>query len=188
MKTGEQRLSTFIAVFICSGVLLTGGTCAIFLTTGPSDLLSSLRVAIGILRMKGAPSGPPPALFRRYVLDPIPPSVTEIKAHRTKALFGYGYTFRFKISRSDLGLITQSRPFKRVAKIECTQDNFVNWDWESAPGRTMLVYAPGQRRPRWYRPHTWANPEGYAVPDGEIRILIYNERAGEAYMIIRGKS
>jgi len=186
MKYTRLKRTLLIGSFICLIVLVLA-TLTVAATGKFPDLLSRIGFAFAILQMKEAPNGPPAALFSQYVLDPPPNSVAEIRADRTKAVFGYGYTFRFNISMEDLGLIVRSRSFERAATIECTKDSFVSWVGESRNRETLLVYGPGQRRPKWFTPDTWDNPEAYATTTGDIRILIYDEQSGEAYLIIRSR-
>jgi hypothetical protein len=186
MGTAGKRTAAVIVLSVC-GVAAVVALTAIAASGGLSDLGIRIAYAFAFARMKGAPSGPPPALFRQFVLDPIPESVTDLKADRTQELFGYGYAFHFKVSRDDLYLISRSRPFQRVVGIECTEDSFISWELESTGRETILVYAPGQRRPKWFRPDTWVDPESYVTADGDIRVLIYNDKGGEAYLVIQSK-
>ena len=110
---------------------------------------------------------PPTELFKRYALDPIPPSVKEIRASKTKAVLGYGYTFRFKINRADLGQIIDSRPFKRVSKMKF-KDGIIRCTWDPTfgdmtSGLTTYVYPPTLHKPKWFALETWNNPEAYAI-------------------------
>jgi hypothetical protein len=157
MGTAGKRTAAVIVLSVC-GVAAVVALTAIAASGGLSDLGIRIAYAFAFARMKGAPSGPPPALFRQFVLDPIPESVTDLKADRTQALFGYGYAFHFRVNREDIGVILESRPFKRVAKIECTRESSLAWRWEPSSGGggvILPVYAPGQRRPRWFKPYTW---------------------------------
>jgi len=135
----------------------------------------------------------PSDLFERYVLSPIPDSVTEIKANQTQAVLGYGFTFRFKISKEDLNLIVNSRLYKRATRMEY-KDGIImcNWDptfGDMTSGLTTYVYPPSLHKPAWFELETWDNPEAYAIYEVKeyqrnMWILAYNEDAGEAYFIV----
>ena len=154
----------------------------------------------------------PEATFRGYVLDPIPESVTNIRAHQPKNIGGYMYTLRFNVNRSDLNLIIESRSFQRVWIWMCTS-RAIDWHWDRdgpfgipTRGQGMSIYGSGffQRPPRWFRPGRWDNPEAYAFYKiGDYvnaqafdrdrarlrdrvytKVLLYNEKKGEAYCIV----
>ena len=141
------------------------------------------------------PKTPPSELFRRYVLAPIPESVTNIRADQPKNIGGYRYTFRFNIKRDDLTLLINSRPFVRVWNVKY-KNGCLFWAWDtwrefSMNGVTITVYGSSgwRREPRWFRPELWDNPEAYAfekeVGGQEItKVLLYNEKEGEAYFIV----
>lgn len=147
------------------------------------------------------------AAFGRYVLAPIPESVTNIRADQPKKIRGYRYTFRFKINRDDLGLLINSRPFMRVWNVKYKNRN-LSWYWESGDGNygipkygSSMVCYKYTREPDWFRPGLWDNPEAYAFwKEGdlvniqrfgkdtsgpvEIRVLVYNEKEAEAYYVV----
>jgi len=55
-------------------------------------------------------------------------------------------------------------------------------------GVSIIVYRSGRREPKWFEPQQWNQPEAYVheekTRDGTKRkILLYNERQGEAYFI-----
>ena len=56
-------------------------------------------------------------VFKRYVRNPIPKSVKNIKVHRPRELSGRRYVMRFKISQADLMLILNSRRFKEMMDV-----------------------------------------------------------------------
>jgi hypothetical protein len=138
---------------------------------------------------------PSPDLFRRYVLDPIPASVTKIKSDRDIPVFRYGYTFKFNINKSDLALIINSRPFQRISNVKYDRGTGLHWEWDPQHSHTLSVYGPGQsrpwwwqRKPRWFTLDRWDNPEAYAFKDKgkdwSIQVLLYNDEFGEAYFIV----
>ena len=152
----------------------------------------------------------PAKVFAGYVLDPIPESVTNIKADQPMKFRGVRYTLRFNISREDLGLIIESRPFQRVWNVEYGDGN-LSWYWEeqNVLGMRVPKYIESllcydyTREPRWFRPGQWDNPEAYAFwKEGDlvntqlfdsdknssgpvnIQVLLYNEKEGQAYFIV----
>lgn len=146
--------------------------------------------------------------FRRYVLNPIPESVTNIRADQPRYVLGYRYTFRFNINRNDLGLLIDSQPFAKVWNVEYANGN-LSWYFGRDCPLGIDIYTHGRwlpcydytRAPSWFRPDLWENPEAYAVwKEGnlvnietsgrdsggplDIRVLLYNEDEGEAYLIV----
>jgi hypothetical protein len=153
------------------------------------------------------PKTPPSEVFRRYVLAPIPESVTNIRADQPKNIGGYRYTFRFNINRDDLALLINSRPFIKVWNVKY-EDGSLNWAWDrDGPFGTgkynsgIICYKKSARKPGWFKLGLWDNPEAYAFwKEGDlvnverfgkkssgptyIRVLLYNEKEGEAYFIV----
>ncbi|UCE46372.1 MAG: hypothetical protein JSW47_12210 [Phycisphaerales bacterium] len=157
---------------------------------------------------------PPEETFRQYVLDPIPTSVTNIKADQRK-IFCYEYTFRFNINRDDLALLIDSRPFVGVWNVKYKK-GVLEWGWgRTGPielniakyGYSLPLYGnnwDSPREPKWFKPGRWKNPEAYTFYkvgdlvniqafeyDGRslggrvtIEVLLYNEKEGEAYFIV----
>ena len=138
-------------------------------------------------------NAPPSILFKRYVFDPIPPSVKEIRANQTNANFGYEYTFRFKINKADLGQIINSRPFNKVTEMNY-HDGILYCSWnptlrDSTSGLTMYVYPPTIHKPKWFTLETWNNPDAYVIYEVKeyqrnMWVLVYNGDLGEAYFIV----
>ena len=151
--------------------------------------------------------------FGRHVLSPIPKSVTNIKADQPGKFLLHIYTFRFNISREDLSPLINSGPFIRIWNVRY-KNGCIDWGWDrSAPlgmskiGHSMPLYGAGSdssREPAWFKPGRWKNPEAYgfyqagnltniqALEHGRwksnvrvtIKILLYNEKEGEAYYIV----
>ena len=143
--------------------------------------------------------------FKKYVMSPIPTSVTDIRADQPKDFGGYRYTFRFSIKRDDVALLTNSGPFVRVWNIKY-KNGRLSWQWNcdgilgTGPISGMPCY-DHTREPGWFKPGLWNNPEVYAFwKEGdlvnveifekdsrgptEIRILLYNEEEAEAYFVV----
>ena len=141
--------------------------------------------------------------FKRYILDPIPESVTNIKMDQPKNFQGYRYVFRFNINRNDLDLLIHSEPFVRVWNVEY-EDGDLSWKWKWDPpdgryGRTIICY-DYTREPSWFRLKQWDAYEAYVFErvgnllnmetvfkksDGPTnrKVLLYNENESEAYFI-----
>jgi hypothetical protein len=170
----------------------------VFLKYIPPLLLDTLKL----------PPAPPEELFRQYVWSPIPESVINIRADQPKNFGGYRYTFRFNINRDDLGLLINSRRFVRVWNIKY-MDGSLDWQWDRdgpfGTGRYnsgIICYNKSTRKPRWFRPGLWDEPEAYALwKEGNqvnietfgkdsggpttIRVLLYNENETEAYFVVQ---
>jgi len=137
-------------------------------------------------------------LFTQYVLDPIPKSVTKIRADQPKDILGYTYTFRFNINRTDLALLVESGTLQRVWNVRY-ENGSLDWGWDrEGPGGLSMskvykvVYSRHstlrQRAPAWFEPERWSNPEAYALEKKvgdrlNTQVLLYNEKEGEAYYI-----
>ena len=152
---------------------------------------------IGVWRVRWQPT----AIFRQYVLKPIPRSVGKIRADQPMSLGGYKYVFRFRINRADLSLILNSRPLERLAKMSVTPDGrCLSWDWNPGGQHSSggLVFSAYSGRPNAHVPPSWysdlghwVNFEAYALEymknrpgmtaTSILEILIYNETLGEAY-------
>jgi hypothetical protein len=134
-------------------------------------------------------------VFKQYILDPIPKSVTNIRADQPKKLLGYRYTLRFDINRTDLTLLIDSKSLKRVWNVKYKKGR-LDWAWDTwngwtLNGVTITVYDSGYCRyePLWFNPQRWDHPEAYALYETKksrinTRVLLYNEKKGEAYYIV----
>jgi hypothetical protein len=114
--------------------------------------------------------------FKKYVLDPIPSSVKNIKADQPGKTFGYIYTFRFNISREDLSLLINSQPFIRIWNVKYKNGmlEMLGWDWDYTDpieiempkyGLSLPLYGDVwnlPREPAWFKPGIWDNPETYS--------------------------
>jgi hypothetical protein len=148
-----------------------------------------------LLKPPKTPQTPPSEVFRQYVLDPIPASVTNIRADQPKNFGGYRYTFRFNINRDDLALLIDLGPLVRVWNVKY-KNGCLFWAWDtwrgfSMGGVTITVYGSSgwRREPRWFRPELWDNPEAYAFDETvggrmNTKVLLYNEKEGEAYFVV----
>jgi len=207
-KLSVRNLSILFVVIICVAVLSIC-TVSFVQNTLLSDLLFR-GCLIGLILMHKTPPMPQPTeIFTEHILDPIPNSVTNLKADRPDCFQGYTYTLRFNINRADLVLITGSRPLQRVWNVRYIYGD-IKWYWDP-PGGTytrggsVIVYHPegGRREPNWFKPNLQDDPEVYAFQkvgdhvnaqavtyfkkanEQEItQVLLYNEKDQEAYFII----
>ncbi len=139
-----------------------------------------------------------PDLFRQYVVNPIPASVSQIKVdHPMKHKGGsYGYVFRFDVNREDFEHIRESRPFREAEEISYVGGEGISWDWKDwdlmkpggERGSGFSMYALVSK-PSWYDLPTWEDPEAYALRqvdennNKDIQVLLYNSELGQAYFI-----
>lgn len=131
----------------------------------------------------------PTRLFGRYVLAPIPPSVSEIKVDRYRMRLRYAYIFQFDIDANDVDKIVRSRSFAE-ARIVDWKPGSLYWGWKGQllGGMVMSVYPPPQRKPSWFTAETWENPMVHAFrkegPDANTQVLLYNPKLQHACFII----
>ena len=141
-----------------------------------------------------------PEIFKQFILDPIPESVTDIKADQPRTIRGYRYTLLFNINREDLGLIIDSEPFQKVRNVKY-RNGTLDWEWDQSHSYSAIIYK-GRSGPGWFKPELGKNSEVYAFVkigdhvnlqlygykreayDKEYKkILIYNPKKGQAYFI-----
>jgi hypothetical protein len=167
-----------------------------------------VALAIGIYYAKTARYQPTKEqIFHRFVLNPIPGSVTDIQAdcHKYNWYGDYIYVLRFGIDRTYLDFLINSYPFKRVYLEDFETSGELRWCSLEKPEVTTTyfsrhtysgvyysteIYEPGEQRPSWLDLGVWQNPEMYVYEeetgrDGIIhrKILIYNNDLGYAYLI-----
>lgn len=134
----------------------------------------------------------PTRLFKQYVLDPVPASVSEIKVDRYRARLRYAYLFQFNIDKGDLDSLARSRPFAE-ARIVDWKPGSLWWalKGELLGGVIMSVYPPRQRKPSWFTAETWESPQVYAFQkegdDENTQVLLYNPELQQACFIICSK-
>lgn len=192
------RILFFFVFLICVVVLLTIAA-SIFLKASPSELLLRFAVVSFILKkeLSKPPMPPPSEIFRQHILDPIPESVTNIRADQAmNVLSSYRYTLRFNINRADVAELIYSNSLVRVWKVKYKKNGRLFWAWDTwhglpTNGVDIIVYDSRRwrRKPKWFRPELWDNPEAYAFEEkiGDrmyIQVLLYNEKEGEAYFIV----
>jgi len=215
-KLTIRNLSILFIVLLCVAVLSIC-TVSFFQNTFLSDLLFR-GCLVGLILMQKTPPMPQPTeIFTEHILDPIPNSVTNLKADRPgySQVFskGYIYTLRFNINRADLVLIIGSQPFQKVWDVRYDEFGDINWYWDppyrtGRRGESIIVYHPEGRRlePKWFKTNQWYEFEVYVFKkvgdyvnaqameyfkkanEQEItHILLYNEKDQEAYFIISNR-
>lgn len=151
-------------------------------------------------------------VFKKYVCNPIPKSVRNIKTHGqgwpSWEIFSHKYVMHFKIGEADLPLILGSKQFKEVEWFKY-KNGSLEWGdtppWEKkiegwssgvgpAPhweGEGLSLYPryKGRPGPAWFKPNDWDSPkvyifkERYVSYQKHIQFFIYNEDIDEAYLI-----
>jgi len=144
-------------------------------------------------------------VFKKYVCNPIPKSVKNIRVHKPWEISGHRYVMHFKIDEIDLPLILSSKHFKEVEWVNYENGSL---DWGDSPpwenrnedgymtkshweAESLYLYAPykGRPGPAWFKPNDWDNPKVYKFKERtieyreQIQILIYNEELDEAYIV-----
>lgn len=127
----------------------------------------------------------PSELFRKHIVDPIPPSVMDIKVEQTRVVFGFVY--QFKIEPKDFALILESGPFQLVMNVRYEKGT-LDWDWGPTAGVTIPVYEESWRgsSPAWLNPSQWQGSKAYALRNDQpgrtiTKVLIYDETLGEVH-------
>ncbi len=180
-----SRPTPFVFVFCCMGGLLALCGC----------------------RARRMSEAEATAAFKKYVLSPIPASVTNIRADQPKKFRGYRYTFRFNINREDLVLIINSGPFVKVWHTKY-ENGALRWKWDRGTGLLGLSKYSSEIpcydhtvEPPWFKLGQWDEPEAYAFRKKgyllnietiekessgpmNIKVLLYNENDAEAYFIV----
>jgi hypothetical protein len=127
-------------------------------------------------------------LFQRCVVDPIPKSVTELRVDRPGGIFAYGYTFRFKINEGDVAAIVASRPFRIVQNVKYENWGGLHFEWSPRSWSELAIYPSGMRKPAWFTPDLWHDPDAYAYEERAKQlttwVLLYNQQIGEAYFLV----
>ncbi|UCD48673.1 MAG: hypothetical protein JSW27_14205 [Phycisphaerales bacterium] len=135
-------------------------------------------------------------LFREYVLDPIPASVTDIEVVQPKERGGYGYVFRFGVNGVDYEQILKSQPvpFREAYITNDLNTGSLSWQWKGPPvsfdGYSFTFFGPGPK-PSWFDLPSWDDVEVYALSqrdkdwdNPDIQVLIFNATLEQAYFIV----
>lgn len=196
MKRHKLAVLFLLVFLICTVVIFA---ITIFSKAPPSELLLRFAVASFILKkeLSKPPMPPPSEIFRQHILDPIPESVINIRADQAmNVLSSYRYTLRFNINKADVAELIYSNSLVRVWNVEFKWNGHLFWAWDTwhglpTNGVIIIVYDSQRwrRKPKWFRPELWDNPEAYAFREkiGDRmynQVLLYNEKEGEAYFIV----
>ena len=131
--------------------------------------------------------------FKKYILDPIPKSVKNIKVDQTMKYYGYAYLFGFDIDKDDLKLIIDSKLLIKTTYTGYSVGSFdVEYHYKDYDAMSILVYEYNQKPARWFHPELWKNPDCYCyitlinsqVRQIETRILLFNKEENKAYFFI----
>jgi len=144
----------------------------------------------------------PSRAFRKFVCDPIPKSVREIKVDLASGFLGdYMYVLHFRIDEPDLLPILNSRPFREIQYIKYDSTtgslSYAEEDPYSlrpairrAVGRGFGLYdvCRGEREPEWFNLEQWDSPKVYMwekerIDLYHVRLLVFNKELGEAHFI-----
>ena len=149
-------------------------------------------------------------IFRKYVLKPIPKSVSDIKVDKLSpgGLFGSGRNFvmHFKISKAATELILNSRAFEEfewAAYRQHTRWGVLEWGnkgtfvfdpqenlYRGTMTHSIIVYTRKEPPSEWFKPTDWNGPKvkvySFKEKWGRSRryrtnVFIFNEDLGEAY-------
>ena len=122
--------------------------------------------------------------FKKYILDPIPKSVRNIKVDQTESFYGYAYLFEFDIDRKDLKLIRDSKSLKIIPTIEYVKKCFlITYDQEG--NSILLEIYEYRKQAQWFHPELWRNYDAYGYfkfnHQTDIRLLLFNTEENKAY-------
>ena len=128
-------------------------------------------------------------LFEKYILNPIPKSVRNIKIDQTKSVSGYGYLFVFDIHSEDLNLIISSKSLTKISNVEYHQGYlYLEYHHEDINSIGLPIYG-NSKQARWFHPELWRNPDTYGyiksnLDQNDFRILLFNKEENKAYFYI----
>jgi len=144
-------------------------------------------------------------IFSKYVLDPIPKSVVDIKVDELECSgIGHCYVMRFRIEMADLALVLNSQMFQEFTSVVYKFDNLFWYKiihqerdplknplgGENSNNLPLYTNQRQQQPPDWFRPNEWSNPKVYVVSEKygksrryQTKVLIYNEKLEEAYFV-----
>ncbi len=126
--------------------------------------------------------------FKKYILDPIPKSVKNIKVDQTMGIYGYAYLFGFDIDREDLNLIIDSKSLIKTTYNGYAVGSF-DVKYKDYDSMCILVYEYNQKQAQWFQPESWRNPDCYCYIttinyQNDFRILLFNKKENKAYFYI----
>ena len=126
--------------------------------------------------------------FKKYILDPIPKSVKNIKVDQTSSIYGYAYLFGFDIDKEDLKLIIDSKSLTTTTYIGYSDGYFHVENYGGYKMISLLVYG-NRKQAKWFHPESWKNPDCYCYitsinHQNDRRILLFNKEENKAYFYI----
>jgi len=155
-----------------------------------------LGIATPIVNRRLSQSG----VFKKFVCNPIPKSVTEIKMDRL--IRWHRYVFHFKIDEADLSPILNSWPFQEIRYFRYNPETgWLKWAKEEPPDYSQSLNPPpwtsfgtqlynirsGETEPEWFNLEQWDSPKVYVydirIDARRLRLFVYNKKLGEAYFI-----
>lgn len=141
-------------------------------------------------------------LFQRFVIDPIPPSVKNIRTDTFLDIGLHKYVIGFEINKEDIPLILNSDEFKEINYVSYNKGILTyGQHWDDAQSHSSKTHGfhlyetyRGKYPPQWFRFDQWGNFKAYVAEDERVdfygmRLLLYNEELDQAYFIdyeIRG--
>jgi hypothetical protein len=146
-------------------------------------------------------------IFKKYVLEPIPKSVADIKVHELDVPgLGRRHVMRFKIEKNDVTLILNSRAFREFDSVSYNELGYLTW--HGAPNVTVdpaegpqIVFGGGawlplytkqrqQDEPEWFNPNALSSPKAYVLTQRHgkstrdlTKVLVFDEDTEEAYFV-----
>jgi len=145
-------------------------------------------------------------IFKKYVLDPIPKSVADIKADEIgKRGLGHIYVMHFNIQKTDAALIINSRQYEKFTSVTYHEQGYLHWhgsqdqgfdvekmylDLGTGGGLPLYTKERGQDKPEWFHPNDMANSVSYVAKEKfgrstryTTKVLTFDEDLEEAYFV-----
>jgi hypothetical protein len=132
----------------------------------------------------------PQNIFARWIFDPIPRSVTDIRVYalHNSRFMGYEFLFRFKINKMDFDMILVSRPFKQVHKKMLFIDDRLSWERDDGVQSGGSCQLPGV--PKWFRPQDLPDDARAYIFDAgfsaapQYVMIAYSNHTNQAYCYV----
>ena len=120
----------------------------------------------------------PENAFRRYIINPIPNSVSEMEVDFIDIRFDHIFVFKFSISEKDLQNLLRKKGFKLAGPF--TYENG-RLKWESL---NLNLYEH-RKEPEWFDLDTWDSAKIYEVElrGGHEQYLILPDTGSVVYII-----
>jgi len=132
----------------------------------------------------------PQNIFARWVFDPIPRSVTDVRVYalHNSRFMGHEFLFRFKIKKNDFDMILVSRPFKQVHKKMLFTDDRLSWERDDGVQSSGSCQLSGV--PKWFRPQDLPDDARAYIFDAgfsaapQYVLIAYSNQASQAYCYV----